>query len=307
MGSDRQPCAERPQVGPFTVQVVEMTHKKAPPETAESVPQGPERSVMLRTEFFGFTSSQDTLPHAIVALRHYARGDKDILEWDTVFDGGQLILSETQVRFENREPKGQHLKTIWRERDLGQGAAHTVIAETIQYGQEAGAWHVLRYGLRSEAHGTATPQGPLLGPVRTRLGLLQEARQGAALCGPLALWNGELGLWEAGHVRTIDLSAGASLQHLLAGFDTPRVVVWSATESADSLVLELSGAQCIGLQIRRRGPWARPMHPDVWERLDFKWRRDAPVNDPGARARAIQATAPFFDKREHKVPTWHQM
>lgn len=318
-----EPCAGTPAVGPFTVQVVETTfHGPAASavSAAEPVserasgttemakePKAPARSVMLQSEYFEFSEGEDFLPTSIVALRHYVRGELDILEWDTLFEGGQLVLSEHQVRFESLGGHGEHLKTIWRERPLGQGAAHTVIAEAVESGEDRGSWHVLRYGLRSRAHGTAKELPAVQGPAETRLGLLQAARSGDIEDGPLALWNGELGRWEPGVVRTIDLNMGTSLDWLQPGLDSPRAVVWRGTQTSNQLIFELNGDHCTGLQIRHRGTWARPMHPDVWRRLNTKWRREAPVQDPGARARAIQATAPFFDKRVHSVPTWHTM
>ncbi|MFT4649407.1 MAG: hypothetical protein ACI87O_001821 [Planctomycetota bacterium] len=308
-GTDGQPCAATPSVGPFTVEVVEMTYQKLPEQPVVEA-ELPARSIMLQSEFFEFVDGVDGeefLPTAIVALRHYARGEMDILEWDTVFEGGQLLLSDHQVLYEERKPKGEHLKSIWRERALGQGAAHTVIAESVESGEDAGDWHVLRYGLQSQAHGSASHLDAAQSPVKTRLGLLQQARAGHVPNGSLALWNGELGTWETGQVRTIDLNMGASLEWLQPGLNTPRAVIWRSIESSSCLAFELNGPHCMGFKTRQGGPWARPMHPDVWQRLDYKWRREAPVQDPGAKARAIQATAPFFDKKEHTVPTWHTM
>jgi hypothetical protein len=306
LGSDGTPCAGTPSVGPFRVQVVESTYQPGVDPTGAEVPDPtpPARSTLLWSEYFEFRAGEQALPDSIVALRHYMRGDLDILEWDTVFEGGQLLLSEHQVTFGSESNGGAHCKAIWRERPLGQGAAHTVIAESTA---GDGDWHVLRYGLRSEAHGTATRLTTLGVPVLTRLGLFELGRAGDPVAGELALWSGELGNWLPGQVRTIDLNASASLEHLIPGLSTPRLVVWTSNESSGSLAFEWNGEHCLGLQTRHRGPWARPLHPDLWRRLDSKWRREAPVQDPGARARAIQATAPFFDKREHKVPTWHHM
>lgn len=317
-GAEEQACTDPTLVGPFTVEVVEVseaTHVVATGQMDAPERERPARSntvgspttlgtsTTLGTEYFEFTEGEDSLPYAIIALRHYGRGDLDVLEWDTVFEGGQLVLSEHQITFDNDAAGGPHLKTIWRERALGQGSAHTVIAET----EGAGDWQVLRHGLRSKAHATVTLQNAAGSPVVTRLGLLQKARTGDLESGPLALWNGELGTLEQGYVHVLDLGRSASLQWIHPGLQTPRAVIWRSWNSSASLAFELNGAHCLGIQTCLRGPWARPMHERQWRRLDQKWRREAPVHDRGARARALEAAAPFLDKKIYKVPTWHKM
>ncbi len=306
VGAEEQACTDPTLVGPFTVQVVEVseaTHVKAAEEMELPAGKRPQLSTMLGSEYFELTESEDSLPHAVLALRRYGREGMQMLEWDTVFEGGQLVLSEHQVAYQSEGESGEHLKTIWRERALGQGDAHTVIAET----EGTGTWHVLRYGLKSKAHATVTRMVTEDSPVMTRLGLLQKVRTEGAASGPMAIWRGELGIWEQGQVHTVDLNQTASLQWMYPGLQASRVVLWRSTESPASLAFELNGSHCSGIQTSWRGPWARPMHEDRWMRLDSKWRREAPVNDPGAKARALEATAPFFDKTVHRVPTWHKM
>ncbi|MCP5020579.1 MAG: hypothetical protein GY930_02285 [bacterium] len=306
-GADEQACTDPTLVGPFTVEVVEVAEATHPVATGHVDPpeeQHPACSTASGAEYFEFTEGEDSLPYAIMALRRYGRGELDILEWDTVFEGGQLVLSEHQVAFDHGGSNGPHLKMIWRERALGQGSAHTVIAET----GGVGSWWVLRHGLKSRlAHATVTLQNAAGSPVVTRLGLLQKARMGDCEPGPLVLWNGELGTWEQGYVHVLDLARSASLQWMHPGLQTPRAVIWRAKNSSASLAFELNGAHCLGIQTRDRGPWARPMHETLWRRLDQKWRREAPVRDRGARARAMEAAAPLLDKKIHKVPSRHKM
>ncbi|MEZ6005235.1 MAG: hypothetical protein R3F33_13715 [Planctomycetota bacterium] len=257
-------------------------------------------SVLLRKEFFALRTRPEGSPDAIVALRHYLRGGVEVLEEDTLFADGSLATS----LHEEQESAGTRL--IWREWNLGLGASHSVVVDGVGGG---GALSIARYGLRSKTHRRLEDDpagrsdcGALLGAIeRTRGETDQNTAPAAQVClvptaqaETLVTLSAEPGRW-------------GDIQNLIPGSGTPRYVRLIGSTSRTSRECLWLGNDLMAMRWRTHSAWAGSLAESDWQKQEQTWLALARPRVPDAHTRAMQASAPFLDKRVHTRPVWYQI
>ncbi len=295
---------------------------------------GAQSSRLLRSEHFQFPKEKEGgNPGALVALRLYRRSLDLVWEQDVLFEDGTLFLSQHEERGE----RGTRL--VWRELDLGFGVPQTLVADGVG---GSGKITLLRHGLRSQTHrttgravaanapnasGVDAPESGTFGlaegttpeylenhsGVRTPMAFLEEIRadwsvaypRDSQVCQPV-LFMPESQSLERVSVRSMRLGAWGDVRNLFVGLPAPTYVYQVSAESHRVREYLLLGDGLLAFRWRARSTWAQPMAAPVWERMAQTWRALSRPKVSPAHIRAIEAAAPFLDKRSHARPVWYR-
>ncbi len=272
-----------------------------------------DRSTLLRAEFFHVPNGQGE-SGALVVRRLYERQSTLVWEQDTLLRDGELFLSQHEER------TGETTRVVWRELNLGLGVPQTLVADGI--GGERGI-RILRHGLRSQTHselagghGTADKAElvPSDGRTKTPMALLEEMRGPQSLLATpvkspveLQLFVPETQTLEQASVHRVVLGPAAGLANLFVGQEPVQYVLWFCAGNGSVKEHLLLGEHLLGFRWRAHSPWAEPMGEASWQNLAGTWRSLARPRISSARTRALEAAAPFLDKRERTRPVWYDL
>ncbi len=243
--------------------------------------------------YFGFFEPGEENPARITSLGHYEQGERQHVQWDNAFAGGQLFTSHA----EQWGPEGRRL--VWRELAKGAGPGHTVVLET-SYGSNR--VHLSRYGLRTQVHGLQEAPDEATGPAWMPWQWLQHVRRGQSLPAGSLVLHPQTGRWEA--VACLELPVPVALGWNHPGQEPLRYVRlhWLASETISEFVF--SGQDVVSFRWHARGPWAQAVTAEAWHTWNHDWHGQADFSARGPRARAMEAAAPFLDKRARQTPLW---
>lgn len=243
--------------------------------------------------YFGFFEPGESDPTRIESLGSYSHRGRAHLQWDTAFAGGHLFTSHA----ERWSAEGTRL--VWRELAKGDGPGHTVVLEMAPHAQEVA---VTRYGLRSRTH-TQQP-APECQDTQARMPLQwwEALRTGQTIESPAHVLHPQTGRWEP--VRILTLDAPIALAWIHPEQSALRYVRLQWLHSQTTSEFLFSGNDLVSYRLHARGPWAQAMTPQAWHRLHDDWHGQADFSTRSPRARAMEAAAPFLDKRARQAPLW---
>ncbi|HRV82531.1 MAG TPA: hypothetical protein P5218_13930 [Planctomycetota bacterium] len=262
----------------------------APPQAADPPP------AMLRSEYFAMPSSPHGEVVCLVAMRRYMREGSCVLEEDTLFRDASLITS----LHEELRPDGGRL--VWRELDYGQGFSHTLVVDGLG---DPGPITVMRHGLRSATHRSLVLPSDHPRSSAGPLALLETLRQPGSPM-PEAWLVPETAQLEGYAVKRLTLPLGGGWSERWVGLPALEWIQVRSTQSGSLREYQVMGDHLIGFRWRHRGPWAQPIDEAAWQAQSSAWRTLARPRVARPRARALEAAAPFLDKREHTKPIWLQ-
>ena len=245
-------------------------------------------------EFFGFFEPQAKDPARIVRLGHSVRGGCTHWQWDTAFAGGRLFTSQAE-----RSGNGE-ARLVWRELAKGQGRPHTLV---IDRKSNSLAFHRTRYGLGSETHSLQPAPADSPGGGLFPMQWLGVCRTGDPESAPPRIFNPQTARWETARSMTLS-RVPVSLATLHPQQEPLRYVrlIWLESQTTSEWLL--SGTDLVSFRLHARGPWAARLQPEAWYRWHDDWHGLADFVDRGPKARAMEAAAPFLDKRARVRPLW---